>query len=159
MTACPDVPGCEHSLNRCSCVCCLLVCRGEAGSQRFKRTPRHPRLPAVRAVPNATQSRRPTQTAWRRQSTRYLRPTPQSCCCSSTQAYSSLEAPLRHSAVDAAVEATQATALRRHRSITADRLPCRSIAAATAHHSRRAASPHHRRARAYPHRSIAAHPL
>src|SRR5680860_92786 len=146
-------------LMQCSSLLCMLLCRGGAGVEWGLSTPSVQRRAALRAVrpsPQPLQGNAVHLSTWQVLSGLLQRSAPDCCPCDSTAA---LQADIRHPAVDAAVEATEAASLRHRRSFTADRLPCGSIASAAAHHSRRADTPAHIRARADPQHSFAAHPL
>ena len=158
MMACPDVPGCEHSLNRCSCVCCLLVCRCRCAAQCGRSSTIRRQACAVQSVQQGDPLTAARQTAWQRQRARQVHQSSRPCSCSCQTANPSLEASIQRTWLDAAVQASEGVALRRHNSSAADRLPHRNIAAAATRHFRRAASSHHGRKGAHPHCSITPHP-
>ncbi len=144
-------------LMQCSSLLCMLLCRCAGGCRWFAGEEGLSRLPDLRGV---QQTAEPLQgqavclPSWQVLSGLLQR---RASDCSPCNPAAAPEATLRRSAADPAMEAKEAAAVCHSRSITADQLSGRSIAATAAHHSRGAAASDDCRARAYPNCSFAAH--
>jgi hypothetical protein len=95
MSACPSVSQRVRMLIRCSCVCCMLVCRCER-----REPPRLQRAAARRplvvyALPEANRVQAARSTSWQWQSAPIMHQTTQPCCHSSSRTHSSHEATIR----------------------------------------------------------------
>ena len=119
----------------CSCGLCMLLCRCGTGVEWGLSTSSVQRRAALRELRTSPQplQGKAASTRFRARLPALLQPSASrnQACAQAAAA----EGSLRHSAVDTAVEATEAAALRHRRSIAADRLPYGSIESATAHHS------------------------
>ena len=155
MNTCYSLLQASSIADRCSPDLCMRLCR-----KIHRRLPSGlVRQAAVRVVPTTPCGARTASSLWSWQGTRHMHHSSEPTRSHHPHARRTREASLRHSAVDAAVEAKEGSACSSGRSAAASWLPRGSSASAAAHGARRASASDDCRARAHPHRSFAADPL